>query len=251
MKQDYGLYGNMLSESYNYKGDWFWENFIFSNMIKNLPSEIKEFGNRAVVESYGALFGEKAEELLEYVVEQDIDVLTEASKIKTSLLFESYGERDIKHYLAERFPFPNNSFSPDKTPNFGIFPEAGALSAARGTMAKQYAVGGFISKAWEKLKSLGRAVFAPILPYLQRGLSWAKDLAQQGLAWFNRTPWAKALLPLLLIVGTVRGVVKLVNRVRRKKVSPEEQLELKNFAMKNNTKINEQRKKVNLPPIKV
>ena len=192
MKQDFGFYGNMLSESYNYKGDWFWENYILSNMIKNLPSEIKEFGSRLVVESYEALFGEKAGDLLEYVVEQDIDVLTEASKIKASLLFENYAEREIKQYLVEKFPFPNYKFSQGATPGFGVYPESPAMTAGRGAIARQYAVGGFISKAWEKLKSLGRAVFAPILPYLQRGLSWAKNLAQQGLAWFNRTPWAKA-----------------------------------------------------------
>jgi hypothetical protein len=234
-----------------YKGNFFWENYILSNMIKNLPSEIKTLGNKAVVEGYTTIFGETGISLFEFLVSQDIDILTEASQIKAELLFEGYGDKEIKTYLAEKFPFPDYDFKQGAAAGFGITPESPALKAASGTVARQFAVGGFISGAWEKLKSLGRAVFAPLIPYLQKGMAWAKGIAQQGLAWFNKTPWAKMILPLLLITGGVKVVKKLVNRVRRKKLNPEEEVALKNFAMKNNTKINSLRKQANLPPIKV
>jgi hypothetical protein len=125
------------------------------------------------------------------------------------------------------------------------------MKAARGTLASQAAIGGMLSRAWEKLKSIGRAVFAPLIPYLQKGFAWAKGMAQQGLAWFNRTPWAKMILPLLLITGGVMAARKLINKVRKRKMSPEEEVALKSYAMKNNTKINELRKKANLKPIKI
>ena len=234
-----------------YKKNMFWENYILTNMIKNLPSEIKTLGNKAVVEGYTTIFGETGIPLFEFLVSQDIDILTEASQIKAELLFEGYGDKEIKTYLAEKFPFPDYNFKKGVGDGFGISPESATMGAARKTLARQTAVGGFISGAWEKLKSLGRAVFAPLIPYLQKGMAWAKGIAQQGLAWFNRTSWAKMMLPLLLITGGVRIAKKLVNRVRRKKLNPEEEVALKNFAMKNNTKINSLRKQANLPPIKV
>jgi len=125
------------------------------------------------------------------------------------------------------------------------------MKAARSSMASQAAVGGMLSRAWEKLKSIGRAVFAPLIPYLQKGFAWAKGMAQQGLAWFNRTPWAKMVLPLLLITGGVAAARKLINRVRRRKMSPEEEIALKSYAEKHRPKIDELRKKANLKPIKV
>ena len=251
MREEINFREEMLQESFNYKGDWFYENYILTNIVKNLPNEIKTFGSKAVVEAYTDIYGEAGKELYEFLVNQDIDVLTEASQIKANLLFESYGEKEIKNYLAEKFPFPDYKFSPGVTPGFGVIPESPAGIAARKTITGQYAVGGMISKAWEKLKSVGRAIFAPLIPYLQKGFAWAKGMAQQGLAWFNKTPWAKTMLPILLITGGVLAAKKLLNKVRKRKMSPEEEASLKTYAMKNNTRINELRKKARLSPIKV
>jgi hypothetical protein len=106
-------------------------------------------------------------------------------------------------------------------------------------------------KAWQKLKEVGKAIFAPLVPYLQQGFAWAKGLARQGLAWFNATPWAKMLLPVLLITGSVRVAKRLLNRVRTKKLSKQESAALHQYAMQNNSKINAMRRKAGLRSITV
>jgi hypothetical protein len=248
--QDLNFREEMLQESFNYKGDWFWENYILSNIVKNLPYEIKTFGNKVVVEAYTEMFGDAGKELYEYLVNQDIETLKEASEMKSSLLFEGYADKEIKVYLNEKFPYPDVKFGPAPL-HWSVMKESPTAQALRDSLAGQYKFGNMLTGAWEKLKALGRAVFAPILPYLKQGFAWAKGMAQQGIAWFNKTPWAKAMLPLLLITGGVLAAKKLINKIRKRKMSPQEEEALKAYAMKNNARINELRKKANQSPIKV
>ena len=249
MNSEYkSLYEEVLKKSYDYSGTLFWENFILSNIVKNLPEDIKALGNNAVIQGYVDIFGLGCEDVVEYLVLQDIGMLQEASIIaKNGLLFEDYLEPNLKKYLVEKL-IPD--LSPDHTPNFGTAPMMAGEGMMRKGLAMKAGLGSMLFTAWQKLKSVGRAIFAPIIPYLKMGYGWAKNLVQQGLAWFNKTPWAKVLLPVLLITGSVRVAKRLLNRVRRKKLTRDETNAIKDYAMKNDTKINALRQKANLPQIK-
>jgi len=250
MREEINFRESMLMEAFNYKGDWFYENYILSNIIKNLPNEIKAFGNKAVVEGYTEVYGEAGKELYEFLVNQDIETLQEFSELKSPLLFEGYAEKEINNLLVEKFPYPDVKFTKGLDRLWWTKADSPANMAARSSMAGQFKMGNIITGAWEKLKSLGRAIFGPIVPFLKQGFAWAKGLAQQGLAWFSKTPWAKVMLPALLITGGVVAAKKLMNRVRKRKMSSEEEVALKTYADKNNEKINALRKKAALPALK-
>lgn len=245
--RDLNFKETLLMETYNYSGDYFWENYILSNLVRNLPREIEKFGEEKVFESYSLIFGKESEPLLEHLLDdKNRDYLTEASKIENGLLFESFGEPYLKAYLNEVLLAPSDRDNPILK-KWLIEPK----DVSKGTFLSSSSIGKFLLKAWEKLKSLGRAVFGPLVPYLKQGFAWAKNLAQQGLAWFDKTPWAKAVLPLLLLVGSIKGIKTLVNKARRRRMNPEEEVALKNYAMKNNIKINEYRQKAGLKPLKI
>jgi hypothetical protein len=250
MDKDYGiLYEEVLRKSYDYKNEMFWENFILSNIVRNLPEDIKALGNNGVIQGYVDIFGMECEDVIEYLVLQDIGMLQEASIIaKNGLLFEDYLEPNLKKYLVEKL-IPD--LTPDHTPNFGTTPMMPGEGMMRKGLAMKAGLGSMLYTAWQKLKSVGRAIFAPIIPYLKMGYGWAKNLVQQGLAWFNKTPWAKVLLPVLLITGSVRVAKRLLNRVRRKKLTRDEANAIKDYATKNSVKINQLRQKAKLPQIKV
>jgi hypothetical protein len=244
MDKDYGtLYEEVLRKSYDYEGMYLWENYILSNIVKNLPEDIRALGNNSVIQGYVDIFGLECEDVIEYLVSQDIGILQEASNVaKYGLLFEDYLEPNLKKYLIEQ---PNiGDVALTANPMFRT-----NLGAIRGSAVGKNLLP-ILSAAWQKLKSVGRAIFAPIIPYLKMGYGWAKNLVQQGLAWFNKTPWAKVLLPVLLITGSVRIAKRLLNRVRRKKLTRDEANAIKDFAVKNSVKINQMRQKANLPQIK-
>jgi hypothetical protein len=248
MNSDYkSLFEETLIKSYDYSGYCFWENYILSNIVRNLPEDIKALGNNGVVQAYVDLLGLECEDVIEYLVSQDIEMLKEASAVANyGLLFEDYLEPNLKKYLLE-------ALFPKLTPYAGhISPMAmrPGEQAIRSSMAAKTGLGSMLLNAWQKLKAVGRSIFAPIIPYLRLGYGWAKNLVQQGMAWFNRTPLAKAMLPVLLITGSVAMARRLLNRVRRKKLSKQEAQAIKDYASKNNVKINQLRKKANLPEIK-
>jgi len=250
MNADYNsVYEETLIKSYDYEGTNFWPNFILSNIVRNLPEDIKALGNNSVIQGYVDIFGLECEDVIEYLVSQDIGMLQEASNVaKYGLLFEDYLKPNLKKYLVEKL-IPD--LSPDNTPNFGTAPMIPGEAGIRKGLANKAGLGAILYVAWQKLKSVGRAIFAPIIPYLKMGYGWAKNLVQQGLVWFNKTPWAKVLLPVLLITGSVRVAKRLLNRVRRKKLTRDEANAIKDFAVKNSVKINQMRQKANLPQVKI
>ena len=243
-----------LRKTYEYGGFRFWENYILSNIIRNLAEDIKVLGTKSVVDGYVCLFGEAAEDLIEYLVTQDITLLQEASKITDGLLFEDYLEPNINRHMLmlleyEQYDLPGMVTTNKGTTTRVLRNPTQAMPPAiqaRGGALRTLLVG-----AWNKLKALGKTIFAPLIPNLQQGFAWAKALARKGLAWFNATPWAQMLLPILLITGSVRVAKRLLNRTRRKKLTRQEAAALQEYAMKNNSKINALRKKAGLQPITV
>jgi hypothetical protein len=253
-------YEETLRKAYEYGGFRFWENYILSNIVRNLAEDIRVLGNKNVIDGYVCLYGEQVEDLMEYLVTQDIGLLEEASKLTDGLLFEDYLEPTIKrHNLVEQSAVDQarNSWARarlmEQTP--GLVSTAGPIRGPSQISAmvagSSGGLGSMLAGAWAKLKALGKSIFGPLVPYLKQGFAWAKGLARQGLAWFNATPWAKVLLPVLLITGSVAVAKRLLNRTRSKKVTKQEADSMKEYATKNSVKINEMRRKAGLKPITV
>lgn len=235
-------YEETLRKTYEYGGFRFWENYILSNIVRNLAEDIRVLGNKSVIDGYVCLFGEQVEDLMEFLVTQDIGLLRECSEVTDGLLFEDYLEPNLRRYALKNLAEQNTT---------NLFGEFGTPMLDKNPLGRYNAHRGMLAAAWDKLKSIGKNLFAPLVPYLQQGLAWTKGIARQGLAWFNATPWAKMLLPVLLITGSVNIARKLLNRVRRKKLSKQESAALQQYAMQNNSKINTMRRKAGLRPITV
>lgn len=234
VREYHSFYEESLMKGYEYNGNLFWDNYILSNIVRNLAEDIRVLGNKSVVDGYVCLFGEQVEDLMEFLVTQDINLLKECSRVTDGLLFEDYLEPNFRRYALDNIS--------EETPDAML---------GKNPLTRYGVHRGMLQAAWDKLRVIGKAMFAPIIPYLQQGYAWAKGLARQGLAWFNATPWAQMLLPVLLITGSVRIAKRLLNRVRNKKLSKQESAALQQYAMQNNSKINVMRRKAGLRAITV
>jgi len=233
----------ILKETYNYKGNMFWENYMLSNIVRTVAKDLNEFENpELVAEFYTTLYGEDSAELFEDMINNK-EVLTEAAKVKGVLLFESTGEENVKAYLNEV------AFS-----SVGL---GGVVSnVATGTAKKQGkevalgVLGGkFLRGLWSKFKGIfSKGNFTTIGDFLRNGFDWAKNLVQGGINWVSKSPFLSTIVPILMVVGTVAGAKALLNKLRKKagkgKMSRSEEVSFERVAKKNADKVKKAREKV-------
>ena len=218
----------VLKESYGYRGNYFWENYIMSNMVRTISSEIKEYNEKDIIEMYSDIYGEEITPIIEYML-SDKKSLQEAAKINGMFLFEEIGEKNINKYLTEA-PVMDSGGWAGPTATFRL---------ARG----------FLKGLWAKVRGfLDKNIFSNVIPFLQKGFKWASALVRSGVSWVTKTPIAQAVIPLLLITGTIKGAKALINKFRKKAkmntLSREEEVKFDEIANKNKNKVEETRKKV-------
>jgi hypothetical protein len=210
----------MIKESYGYKGHYFWENYMLSNIVRTVSRDLKKYEDpNLVVEMYGLLYGDESIELFEDMVSNE-EELHETAQIKGELLFEGINERVF------------SKFAP------------GLIGGGVGAGA-----GGFLRGLWTKFKGLfSKGNFATSGAVLKSGFDWAKNLVKQGVDWVANNPIASVAVPVLLVVGGLKAAKALINKIRRKtgkkKMSPEEEQQFDEIAAKNEGKVKKTRKKV-------
>lgn len=225
----------VLRETYGYKGNNFWENYILSNLVRTFSSDLKELGEEAI-ELYTSFYGEDSSPIFKYMKENE-EILHEAAQIKGELLFESVGSDNIDKYLTE---LSGRIFSSI---------EVAKLAKPSSSATKFVAGAGFLRILWGKFKGLfSKTGFANIGAFLSKGFSWAKNLVQQGVQWIAKTPILQTVVPILLVMGTVKAAKALINKMRKKSgkkaMSREEEQKFDEIAEKNKEKVKKTRKKV-------
>jgi len=219
----------VLKESYGYKGNLFWENYIVSHMVRTVSKELSEFSPKDIVEMYSDIYGEDIAPIIEYMLSNQ-EALHEAAKIEGTFLFEEIGAKNInKHFLTE---------APELTSAIVTGPAA-TFRIARG----------FLGNLWNRVRTfLNKNVFSAVIPFLQKGFAWAKALVKGGINWVSKTPLAQAIIPVLLITGTVKGAKALINKFRKKAkmktLSTEEEASVDKIAAENKDKIEKTRQEV-------
>ena len=146
----------VLKESYGYRGNYFWENYIMSNMVRTISSEIKEYNEKDIIEMYSDIYGEEITPIIEYML-SDKKSLQEAAKINGMFLFEEIGEKNINKYLTEA-PVMDSGGWAGPTATFRL---------ARG----------FLKGLWAKVRGfLDKNIFSNVIPFLQKGLDIWKNV---------------------------------------------------------------------------
>lgn len=225
--------GEMLRESFNYKGTMFWENYMLSNIIRTVSRDLKKYEDpNLVIEMYQILYGEETIELFEDMVNNE-KILHEVAEVKGTLLFEGVGEKNFNVYLRER--------------TFSKF--ASKILPASTTVGAATAPVGFLKGLWSKFKGLfSSGTFATIGAFLKSGFGWAKDLVRQGAEWVSATPIVNVAVPMLMVAGGLKAAKILVNKMRRKtgkgKMSSSEESQFDEIAVKNKDKVEKARQKV-------
>ncbi len=212
----------ILKESYGYKGHYFWENYMLSNLVRTVSKDLKAYGDpNVVLDMYTSLYGDETKPLFETMIENE-EALHEAAKIKGTLLFEGVGEKNIEKYLNEVHILPIG---------------AGSLG-----------IGALLKTLWSKLKFLGGGMLANVGSFLKSGFGWAAELIKNGAAWVAKTPIINVAVPMLLVTGGLKAAKALVNKLRRKAgkkpMTPEENKQFEEIANKNKNKIEKTREKV-------
>jgi hypothetical protein len=205
------LKGKILAESFEYVGQNFWKNYTMTTLLKSFAKDYKVFGEETKY-IYAKVFGVGAAPIFEYM-EGNAPVLNEVAKIKSPLLFEDY--------------------------SYDFLMEDGAKSS-------------FLKGLWDKVKQYGGPIVGKLAGLLSSGVSWAKNIAQQGLGWIASNPIAQVAVPAVVLAGSAIGAVKLINRMRRKKgekkLSKQEQQELKRIALEKSDEVEKQASKINAKP---
>lgn len=188
----------MLAEAYNYKGVFFVENYVFSNLLKAFYEDTKIYGKESAEDMYVTLFGEEAEEVFRYL-NKNYSYLKEAATIKSQLLFEGYAEKTLNEDLGK--------------------------------------VASFLKGAWDKLKGLGTGALSKLKDFVGKGIPWAKEIAQKGASFFAGNPVAQVAIPAVALAGGVAAGWKLLSKMKKKKLSAEEKEKFKEVVEKNKDKV--------------
>lgn len=220
----------VLTESLNYHGYNFWENYTLSHIVKNISEEVSIYGKDKTLDMYSFLFGEETRELFEYIIHDEM--LSEVSKIKGTLLFESEGISNVDNYITE----------------------VSAAYIAKGTgggfVPSQVKKGlvGFLGGIWNKVKEFGAGVLDKIVPFIKSGATWAKNFLKKGIDAIASSPVAQIALPILAITGGAIAAKKIINKIRKKagkkKLTPQEEQALQRISKKKQDKIEQMRSKV-------
>ncbi len=192
--------GRMLAESYEYYGANFWENYIGSDLVRGFNKDTQLYGSDVTAEMYIDVFGEETAPIFKYMADNE-ELLSEAALVKGMFLFESYGLQNVNNYLLEVSVL---------TAGVG-----GAASKIAGA-AKKGGLVGFLGGLWEKLRAFGKPLVKKLGLFASKGISWAKNIATQGLNWIHTNPIARIAVPVVALAGTVAGGIVLLNKLRKK-----------------------------------
>lgn len=222
-EESFNLKGKILAESFEYTGQNFWKNYTMTTLIKAFAKDYKVLGEDTKY-IYAKIFGVGAAPIFEYL-EDNSTTLNEVVKTKSPLLFEEYGYNAIMEMVTSG--------------------PAGSVLAKKN----------FLASLWDKVKQFGGPIVGKLAGLLSSGVSWAKNIAQQGISWIASNPIAKVAVPAVVLAGSAIGAVKLINRIRRKKgeqrLSEQEQEEIKRLALERSDEIEKQSKKMGgKPPVR-
>lgn len=216
------LKGKILAESFEYTGQNFWKNYTMTSLVKAFAKDYKVFKEETKY-IYAQAFGVSGAPIFEYL-EENAEVLNEVVKIKAPLLFEDYGYNALMEMET----------------------------AGLGTPASAIAKKSFLAGLWDKVKKFGGPIVGRLAGLLSSGVSWAKNIAQQGLGWIATNPIAQVAVPAVVLAGSAVGAVKLINRMRRKKgerkLDKQEQEEIKRMAVERSDEIEKQSRKIKADP---
>lgn len=218
------LKGKILAEGLEYKGSYFWKNYIMTSLMKSFSKDLEIFGEDTKF-LYAEAYGLMAYPIFEYMQENE-KVLNEVVKIDKPLLFEEYGYNAIME----------------------IGPATAANLAAGGGLSGTQRKVGFLRGLWDKIKNFGGPLVDKLSGALGAGLSWVKNLTSNGLSWLASNPIAQVAIPAVVLTGSAIGAVKLINRLRRKsgerKMSKQEVKQLKQAAAEKSDIISKQTKAI-------
>lgn len=208
--------GKILAESMSYKGSNFWANYFLSNITRSFIRDKEVFGENTK-DVYISTFGLSTEPLFEYM-EENSSILTEALNIyKGEFLFEEYAYDVINETLD-------------------VLQLSGGDSGGGGSFKKTSLLRGILGGLWRRFKDLGSNVFSRLGTFVQTGAEWAKQLVSRGLGWLNTLPIPAAVIPSVLIGGSIVGGIALINRLRKKagkkRLSKQEQEQFRTIAAK-------------------
>ena len=132
--------------------------------------------------------------------------------------------------------------------NFTANTATGTAASAGGEVAKA----GFLAGLWDKIKQFGSAIVGRLTGLISSGVAWAKNIAEQGMGWIAANPVAQVAIPAIVLAGSAVGAVKLINRMRRKKgerkLSRQEQQQIKRISTEKSKEIEKQTEKMKARP---
>ncbi len=209
---------DMLRSVYNYEGEYFWENYIWSNIVRTFPKDMAEYGKENTMEMYMAIYGKETRPIFEYMLDNE-EMLLEVAEVK-GLLFE-------ERYLTE-------------------IEVVDTLGKVVGAPTKV----GFLKGLWNTIKGLAPGFFGNIQKFVAAGFSWAKNLVKSGISFIATNPILKVAVPAVLIAGGVAAGIKLINKLRnkakKKRMTPEEEQALKNIVDKNRARMDRAKQKAGI-----
>jgi len=170
--------GIILAESLRYEGSYFWENYIFTQLLRRFTEDSAEFGIEETQEMYTELFGYETMPIWEHMANNE-DALYEIYEIKGKFLFEEIGYRKVS--LNER------------------------ITAI-----------GFLKGLWQKIKDFGAPIINKIKTWAGPAISWIKGILSQGIKFVTTNPIAKIAVPAVVMAGSIVGAIVLINKLRKK-----------------------------------
>jgi len=218
----------LLADSCGYKGVYFLENYVMSNILRTFSKDVIEYGAGRAAAMYVDLYGEETKPIFVYMARNE-EMLHEAAKIEGKILFEETGYNNATKYLKEQ----------------GVAEKIGkAVTAGKGIVGK---VVGFLKGAWEKIKAFGKPIIDKVAGFVRKGIPWARELIKKGVAFITTNPIAKIAVPAVAIAGGVVGGIALINRIRKKakmrKLSDQEKEDLRVMVQKKDSEIEKLKEK--------
>lgn len=189
-----------LKEGLGYRGINFDKNYYASAIIKSFVRDYNKYGEN-IVNFYEDTWGDW-DGAFRLAANNIYTLQEEVSTMRNSMLiFEA---------------IPSGAGGGGAAASLGLFGRAKNTAAAGG---------GVLAKVWDKVKGLGKEFYENRLgPFLQKGFTWAKELAQKGIEFFSNISPSVAI-PIALSIAGITSIAALKNKKKRKKA---EQLLAKN-----------------------
>lgn len=195
--------GKIIAESLGYEGSYFWENYVFSKLLKRFVEDASEIGIEETKEIYTDLFGYETFPIWKYMANNE-EQLYEAYEIKEQLLFEQLsGVTSVIDTIKQQKTMKDVA---------GLTTGFGSLYNKK-TNSKLI---GFLKGLWNKIKEFGAPIIKKIKTWTAPAVNWIKGILGKGIKFVTTNPIAKIAVPMVVIVGSITGAIALINKIRKK-----------------------------------